>query len=496
MTDELAFDPERESLRQALYDLEVHEQEVARRRRQQGLNYFIPNPPQSKALRSPARTVAYVGGNRSGKSSCGAYWLACHLTHNYPKCDCHGEWFSMAYRFNRPLKAVIVATEFPIIERTIEPKLMSQLPKDWIADNGIKRTPQGYLRRVLGKDGGLIDVLTNEMDQMAFESADWDLAWIDEPMSRGKYFAVNRGLLDRGGPKFLSFTPLIEPWMKEEIVDRADGKHIDVIQADTYENTADIHGNAILSREHIEEFERDMPEDLRQTRIHGRFFHLRGIVYMEYSSPIHERDWAYQYPDPVICALDPHDRQPHHVIWAWLNRLDHIHVDRELVMNGTVQELKKAILWTEQQAGYRIRMRLIDPNFGRRPLISTGRTLVEDLARPPFPVRFFEANDDKTTGILKVKEYLHYNSKLPLGLTNMPRLYFHQTRVPKTIHSIRNYQYEEWKGQSKDEKDPKEKDKQKDTHGADVIRYLSMMNPTFDSPFALSEKTQLEEAPY
>ena len=42
---------------------------------------------------------------------------------------------------------------------------------------------------------------------------------------------------------------------------------------------------------------------------------------------------------------------------------------------------------------------------------------------------------------------------------------------------MKNYQYDEW--QMGDDREPKEKEKQKDTHGADCVRYLSMNNPTF-----------------
>ena len=148
-------------------------------------------------------------------------------------------------------------------------------------------------------------------------------------------------------------------------------------------------------------------------------------------------------------------------------------------MEGTVRDLAKTILLTEQKAGYRMKRRLIDPNFGLKPLITTGRTVIQELAQPPFSVRFGEACDDKQSGILKVKEYLHFDPTQPLSLTNSPKLFFSKDRVHKTIHSIRNYQFAEWKGRTRDERDLKEDDKQKDTHGADVTRYLCMSNPTF-----------------
>lgn len=469
---------ERDAMRQALYELEQTEAELAKRRKERGIDYYIPNVPQLASLRSPARIVAYVGGNRAGKSTQGAAALAAHHTRNYPKCPCHGEWFAQNKRFTGPIKSVIVATEFPIIERTIEPKLRAMLPHDWVAS--WKRTPQGYLRRVIGKDGGTIDILSNEMDQLAFESTDWDVAWIDEPTSQDHYVAIQRGLTDRRGYTYLTFTPLIQPWMKEGLVDQADGKFIDVIQADTYANTEDIHGNPILSAEAIQELERSMPEELRDARIHGHFLHLKGVVYREFVPSVHERVWTYQYPDPVIAVLDPHTRKPHHVIWAVVNRLDQVLIDRELVMEGTVQQLAKAILVTEQQAGYRVRKRLIDPNYGRTPNVVTGATFIEEIAKPPFPVRFTEADDAEEAGVYAVKKLLSYERQQPLSPTNTPMLFFHRERCPRTIKSIRNLQYDDWTGKTKERRDPKEDLRQKDNDGSDCVRYLCQSKPRFD----------------
>ena len=176
--------------------------------------------------------------------------------------------------------------------------------------------------------------------------------------------------------------------------------------------------------------------------------------------------------------------------------MDQLFIDRELVFDGTVRELAKAIILTEQQCNYKMRGRLIDPNYGRTPLITTGRTVIEELARPPFPVRFSEANDDEEAGILKIKQLLHFDRHQPISLTNMPLLYFHRSRTMQTIRSIRNLQHEEWKGKVKGERDPKETTRPKDDDGADCVRYLCMANPTFDRLTSKSDQYELEEAVY
>ena len=89
---------------------------------------------------------------------------------------------------------------------------------------------------------------------------------------------------------------------------------------------------------------------------------------------------------------------------------------------------------------------------------------------------------------------MHFDQKNPISHTNTPRIFFSKSRVPNTIRSMRHYQYEEWVGKIAGERDPKEKPKDKDTHGADTIRYLCMSDPHFDS--ISKEKYELTEAPY
>ena len=472
------------SEKELLLELETLEQLQVARKRLNGLSYYIPNKHQLRAHSSDAPTLLLCGGNRVGKSTLGAAELGFHLTRKYP------EWFSKKRRFYKPIKAIVVCDAMQKIEKVIEPKIREFVPPDYIKD--VKRITGGYLNRIVCKDGSTVDFLSSEQDQMAFEGADWDFYWGDEPQKRRQFEAIMRGLVDRRGLTVLTFTPLVEPWMKEDIVDKADGKKIDVVTATMFDNQFDISGNSILSKEAIEEYEATLSDDMKETRIYGKFFHLRGVVYTEFSD-IHTIEFAYHYPDPVISILDPHDRQPHHVIWAIIDGNDDIFVHSELSIHCTVQELSSLVHKVELDNGYKMRRRLIDPNFGRRPLITTGRNFIQELYKCGCG-GWTESNDSKDEGRLKVKEYLHYDKRKEISFTNKPKMYFHKFRVPLTIHSIQNHQYEEWIGKIAGERDPKEKPKDKDTHGADCVRYLCMSNPIHGK--MESKLYELESAPY
>lgn len=475
-----------DELKEALVELDQIEKVQRQRKLVSGIDYYIPNAAQKRAHLSKAKIILYCGGNRAGKSTMGAAELVMHITQKYP------DWYPKERRFTRPIKAVVVCDANAKIEKVIEPKVMEYLPKKLILPHGLKRIGP-YLNRIVCMNGSTVDFLSGEQDDMAFEGADWDFYWGDEPQKKRKFDAIMRGLIDRGGRTLLTFTPLVEPWMKEMLVDKADGKKIETFIVDTYDNLFDVEGNPILNKEHIDEMAAMWDDETVETRIHGKFFHLRGVVYPGFCD-VHQTNFEYTYPDPVICVMDPHDRQPHHVIWAIVDRTDDIHVHSEMAIHCTVSELAARIRKLEKDQGYNMRRRIIDPNFGRKPLITTGRNMIEELHREGC-TGWMEADDAKDEGHLKVKEYLHFSRKQPISEINKPKLFFHKERVPRTIHSIRNYQYEEWIGKIAGERDPKEKPKDRETHGADVIRYLCMTNPRY-SYLSHRANYELEAAPY
>ena len=475
---------EKDELKSALLELELIEKVQRTRKQQSGIDYYIPNAAQKRCHLSKAKIILYCGGNRAGKSTMGAAELVFHLTRSYPS------WYPIERRYNRAIKAIVVCDANAKIEKVIEPKIMEYLPKKFIAH---KKVVGGYLNRITCINGSSVDFLSGEQDDMAFEGADWDFYWGDEPQKKRKFDAIMRGLIDRGGRTILTFTPLVEPWMKENLVDKADGKKIETFIVDTYDNLFDVEGNPILNKEHIDEMAAMWDDETVETRIHGKFFHLRGVVYQNFCD-VHQIEFDYQYPDPVICVLDPHDRQPHHLIWAIVDRTDDIFIHSEMSIHCTVSELAARVRKLEKTEGYNIRKRIIDPNFGRKPLITTGRNMIEELHREGCS-GWMEADDAKDEGHLKVKEYLHFKRNLPISEINKPKLFFHKQRTTRTIHSIRNYQYEEWIGKIAGERDPKEKPKDKDTHGADVIRYLCMTNPRYDRMIERYDY-ELQSAPY
>mgnify|MGYP001579065036 FL=1 len=164
-------------------------------------------------------------------------------------------------------------------------------------------------------------------------------------------------------------------------------------------------------------------------------------------------------------------------------------IDSEMIIHCELDDLAKKVTQHEKNMGYKMRKRLIDPNFGRKPAkVGARLSVMQELARNK--CGFYEANDNIELGHMIVRDYLHWNSSKPMSATNKPKLFFSKERVPQTIRSMRNHQYGEWKGTTKDDRDPKEMSKDKDTHGADCIRYLMIGRPTY---YRLTEDISSDE---
>lgn len=199
---------------------------------------------------------------------------------------------------------------------------------------------------------------SHDQDSSKAEGTNIDALFCDEPPPRSLWIAAYRGL--RNNKDYfiiLAGTPISEPWLYEEVYQPWATKkdlNILVIQGATFDNPH-------LSKEWIKDFEARLTDDERRTRLHGEFSHLQGRVFKEFTRRTHV--FAYQkWPEewPVYCAIDPHPRKPHTVVYAGVTDDDIVVVIDELEIEGTVDELAKAMKEKETKNGYRVVCRRID----------------------------------------------------------------------------------------------------------------------------------------
>lgn len=264
--------------------------------------------------------------------------------------------------------------------QVIIPKLMEWMPDNWITQK--RNNSMGIPSHFELKNGSVFDILSGEQDKKVFEGWTGDICWIDEPPPKYAYEATRRGLIRQEGHLWMTMTPLSEPWIYTELwLPSVSGERDDIacFTIDIYDNCTDNGG--YLTRESIQEFERDLDEDSKESRIHGKFRHLSGRVYGEFDPTIHVIP-AFNVPGnwPVYGGIDPHLRKEHaYCMWTIKPGAGDIIACNEIYDKCTIPELAEKIKIVEK--GKDVVWRIID-NSAEAPdslYRKTPRRLLEDM---------------------------------------------------------------------------------------------------------------------
>ena len=425
--------------------------------------------------------------HNSGKTEGAVAEVLFHLLGWYPEW---GEYNGVVYdypkekRYVGSVKVLWISPQFEHILKFVEPKFDKFLPKDKIVKKP-KRNSDGSLKHmeIRHSSGGIsvIDFASQEQPLMAFEGSDYDIVVADEPLARPIFTAVARGLVDRGGKMIMVFTPITEQWIKEDICDKADGKFIELFQADIMDNLFNIKGLPILNKEYIKEFEKLLSDDEKETRLRGRWYHMSGMVFKELDKDVHVVD-DHKVPQgcPIYFIIDPHDRNPHWGIWVYLDKCMDAYVCGEMIKHGEPKEYSKAVLEYEKANMWKVRKRIIDPNFGNKPKSVGSNIRVIDLFRTSGLNNLILGNDEEEAGKLLIRTALKFDKSKPVSLTNRPKLYFYKNAAKESFRSLSNFQYEDWTKKSQEAKGLREKAMERNKHIFDCIKYFYNSNPRYE----------------
>lgn len=283
---------------------------------------------------SSARIRVLLGGNQSGKTIAGvveAVWYALGI-HPYKKIRVP----------NRG--RVIASLGFEEgANQNIVPKLW-----DWLPKGALKGKPRfnqaGIPATWEFNNGSVINILSGEQEDKVFEGWTGDWAWIDEPCRKQIYEATRRGLLRNKGDIWFTLTPLTEPWLFNDIYEpciSGERKDVEAFHIDTWDNA--VSNGGYLPDDSIREFEKDLPDDLKESRIHGKFRFLSGRIYPQFDPKLHI---VPQFEVPkhweVWDGFDPHLRKEHaYCQWA-ISPQGEIYVCNEIYSKMTIPELAEA----------------------------------------------------------------------------------------------------------------------------------------------------------
>ena len=323
--------------------------------------------------------------------------------------------------------------------------------------------------------------------------------WFDEPPPRELYIATARGLIARNGLMIFTLTPLREPWLFDEIYNSKNGKVFSVL-CDMRHNTERLnpltHRLVGFKEEWIRKFEEKLTEEERETRMHGKFRYLAGRVWKEWDRDIHTFDRMKKWPAgklgmegqpprhwPRCMILDPHDRNPHALLWVAMDETGESWFYREAWLKDmTIEDVVEHIRKVELEARERVALRIIDPNFGPKRYANTGNTVRDEFEQAGrklnFPIRFAFGDDHKEVARKAVSQALRFDSSKPLGLLNHPQWHI-ASDLKECIYQVEHYIWDEFK---LSDRDPKEKPKDINTHYPDCFSYYSLSNFRWQRP--------------
>ncbi|MEG2014309.1 MAG: terminase family protein, partial [Clostridia bacterium] len=220
------------------------------------------------------------GGNRSGKTECGAVeavWLSRGI---HP------------YRKNKPNTIGWVVSVSQQVQRDVaQQKLLSYIDPSWIIDvvmisgskgsmaNGIIDTIT--MRNVFGGESK-IAFKSCEAGREKFQGASLDFVWFDEEPPQDIYEECKMRVFDRDGDVFGTMTPLKGlTWVYDKIYINS------ASDCEVWYEFMEWNDNPYLSKKEIKHLTDTMSEENLQSRRYGRFTSGNGLVYPEFDENIH-----------------------------------------------------------------------------------------------------------------------------------------------------------------------------------------------------------------
>jgi phage terminase large subunit-like protein len=428
---------------------------------------YRPHPKQVEFHSSTLPLKAFLGGNRSGKTTAG-------ILDDLIQCvdaDCLPEHLRPFKHYEPPFYCRIVAPDFTsTMEGVIFQKLREWTPRTQLVGGRFDKAYDKALRKLTFLNGSTIDFLTFEQDLDKFGgAAKHRLHYDEEPPSSIRREGLMR-LIDYGGDELFTMTPLHgmswmydeiwEPWTKHKL---EDGMVVLV----------DMDDNPHLDEKTKKRVLRGLTKEERDARKSGRFVHFAGMIYDEFSRNFHvipEIAPERLAGQRIYVGIDPGMRHMAAVVWTYLNAEDTLVVFDELALQGhTVAQVARAIKEKNMRWGQKTETGslvpihpdwyVIDPS-ARNIVHQTGRS--DQMEFTDHGIITILGQNSVTAGINRVKERLQ--AKRLLVAAN----------CQQTIDQFRKYR---WATPNRTEDDAKEKPVKTDDHLLDALRYVVASRP-------------------
>ncbi len=450
-----------------LEKIKAIESEQKRRREQDALARYNTGGKRHKKQiafhRCKKRNRWVFGGNRSGKTECGAAETVYLARGTHP------------YRKNKPNVFGWVVSPTAQVQRDVaQKKVLHYLRPDWIADivmtSGRKDSPQtGVIDQIVVKNvfGGTSVIGFKSFDQgrEKFQGSSLDFVWFDEEPPKEIYEECLMRVIDKRGDIFGTMTPLKGlTFLYEEIyLNRKNNPEI-------WYEFMEWADNPYLSPKEIKLMESTLDESTLQSRKLGRFCTREGLVYPEFDERVHV---VQPFPVPPEwqdnISIDPGLKNPLSAHWYAVDYDDNVYVIAEHYAAGkdidyhaqAIHAMSESLGWKRDGKG---RVSALIDSAAQQRTLASQKSVAElfyerDILANP------RVEKDLFSGISRVKSYLNRGNGLP-------DLYIFSS-CPNLIREIKSYFWGSGDAPVK-----------RDDHAMDELRYYLMSRPKNAPPEA------------
>jgi len=344
------------------------------------------------------------GGNRSGKTECGAVECLWILRGIHPYRKNRKDVFGWAVSLSQQVQRDVA-----------QAKILSYLPKSWISDitmlSGRKDNPEGGVIdqiKIKNVFGGISTLGFKSCDQgrEKFQGSSLDFVWFDEEPPRDVYEECVMRVMDREGDIFGTMTPLKgKTFIYNEI-------YLNVRKnPQIWHESITWEDNPFLSKKEAKLLESALDSAALDARKYGRFSDGAGLVYPEFDENVHVVE-----PFDIPCdwqeniSIDPGLNNPLSAHWYavdWDGNVyvvaEHFAAGKDIDFHaGAIKEISRKLNWKTDGRG---RLNALIDSAANQHTLASSKSVAELFAEKGIVVNT-NVNKDMFTGIARVKSFL------------------------------------------------------------------------------------------
>lgn len=396
------------------------------------------------------------GGNRTGKTECGAVEVVYYARGNHP------------YKtISKATSGWVVSLSRQVQRDVAQSKILHYLKPEWIVDvvmsEGKKESYSGgvidyiLIRNVFGTISK-IGFKSCDQGREKFQGASLDYVWFDEEPPYDIYMECRMRVIDTCGALFGTMTPLKGlTWVYNEIYLNENNDE------EIWSMTMQWEDNPFLNQEEIKKLTSSISKDELESRKFGKFMFNGGAVYSEFNPDVHvvepfsiPKEWY----DTI--SIDPGLNNPLSAHWYAVDFdgniyviAEHYEAKKDIVYHANkIKEICQKLCWHTDFNGNI--SALIDSAANQRTL-AASKSVAELFYDQGINVNT-NVNKDLFSGIARVKTFL----KSADGTT---KLFIFKNCV-NLIREFKTYFWGEGDTPIK-----------KDDHALDELRYYIMTKP-------------------